>query len=159
QSIGLGTLWMAWTEDMRIDLARDLHAGRKAALQALAGVVGQQRRAAAVGSGTAELVNKVLGFFAVGDEPGGVPAAEVFGAARKSAMTEDAMLWLREEYGKGKAEFLHPGGPAPLALPGLPETRARVYVLGPPEDPVLIRQADPKGGEVYDKAMAAAVEA
>src|SRR5262249_31095908 len=31
--------------------------------------------------------------------------------------------------------------------------------LGPPEDSVLIRRSDPQGDEVYDKAMAAALEA
>jgi hypothetical protein len=154
RSIDLGVLWMAWTEDLRIDLARNLHAGRKAALRALAAAA-HHHFAGRAESETAGLVNKVLGFFAVGDGDEGIPAADVF-AAKKSVMTEEAMLWLKDVYGKGKTEFLHPGGPSPRSLPGV---NARVYVLGPPEDPVLIRQADPRGDEVYHKSMAAAVEA
>jgi hypothetical protein len=155
-AIELGALWMPWTEDMRVKLARDLHAAKKAALRALAAVAGHEHLAAADLSAAAGLVNKVLGFFAVGDGDGGLPAAEAF-AAKKSLRTEEAMLWLRDEYGKGKTQFLHPGGPTPLKMPGVPD--ARVYVLGPPEDSVLIRRANPQGDEVYDKAMAAAIEA
>ena len=143
KTIGLGVLWMAWTEDLRIDLARQLHSGRKTALRALA-TVAHQHFGDRSDDETAALVNKVLGFFAVGAGDG-LAAAEVF-AAKKSVMTEEAMLWLKNEYGKGKTEFLHPGGPAPLVLPVTPE--ARVYVLGPPEDSVLIRLSDPKGDEV-----------
>jgi hypothetical protein len=158
ESIELGTLWMAWTEDMTVPLARDLHAGKKAAVQALAGVASHAHLPATGSSSGIDLVHKALGFFAIGAGDGGLAAADVFGATeKKSPMTEVAMTWLREEYGKGKAEFLHPGGPAPLTLPGVPG--ARVYVLGPPEDPVLIRRSDPQGDEVYDKAMAAAVQA
>src|SRR5262249_40463582 len=106
QTIELGTLWMAWTEDLQIPLAQELHAGKKAALRPLAGAADHPPLSAADESDASGLVRKVLGFFAVGD--GGIPAAEVFGA-KKSLMTEEAMLWLRDVYGKGKTEFLHPG--------------------------------------------------
>src|SRR5262249_27143474 len=48
---------------------------------------------------------------------------------------------------------------APLTWDGVPD--ARVYILGPPEDPELIKRYNPSasGEEVYPKAMAAAIEA
>jgi hypothetical protein len=58
---------------------------------------------------------------------------------------------------KGKTEFLHPGD-GPLELDGV--EGARIYVLGPPEDDVLIRRYNPtsRTAKVYPRALAAAVE-
>ncbi len=145
KEIALETLWMAWTENLNLKLAKDLHNGRKAARAALAGAL-EQMQGLGADSETRDLIRKVLDFF--GDP--------VFGA--KSVQTEDAMTWIREHYGKGKTKFLHPGD-GPLTFDGVPD--ARVYVLGPPEDPVLIKRYNPSasGSEVYPRAMAAAIEA
>lgn len=152
--IALDALWMAWTEDLSIPLAKDLHEGRKAARAALAHAVTKMQGIAA-SDGTRTTVQKVLDFF--GGPVGGSPfgASSVFAA--KSVLTEEAMEWIRDVYGKGKTNFLHPGD-GPLALKGVSD--ARVYVLGPPEDPTLIKMYNPSasGEEVYPKAMAAAIE-
>lgn len=159
EKIELGALWMAWTENRSLPLARDLHEGKKAALAALSQALTRMQGLAAKGANT-ELVGKVLDFFGgpAGEpaaEPGLAAAAGVFGA-KKSMQTEEAMTWIRETYGKGKTRFLQPGE-SPLALDGVEGTR--VYVLGPPEDPDLIKRSNPTGDEVYPKAMAAAIEA
>ena len=150
EEIELGTLWMAWTENRRIPLARDLQDGRKAARAALRKALNRMQ---ADGSTTA-LVRKVLDFFGDGSEA----PSEGMGVlgAKKSVKTEEAMDWLQESYGKGKTRYLRPGED-PLALEGV--SGVRVYVLGPPEDPDLIKRSDPTGHEVYPKAMAAAIEA
>lgn len=159
KEIGLGELWMAWTENRRIPLARDLQDGRKAARAALRQALTRMQGLA--DSGTRDLVGKVLDFF--GGEAAGSPAMP--GApsgglgllgAKKSVKTEEAMDWIQESYGKGKTRYLRPGE-EPLTLEGVKD--ARVYVLGPPEDPDLIKRSDPTGDEVYPKAMAAAMEA
>jgi hypothetical protein len=111
------------------------------------------------------LVGNLLDFFgglvegpkeALAGEGMGVAGAAPLGV-RKSVQTDEAMLWIKETYGKGKTQFLQPGD-GPLQLDGVPD--ARVYVLGPPEDPELIKHYNPSasGAEVYPKAMAAALE-
>ncbi len=67
------------------------------------------------------------------------------------------MEWIRDTYGKGKREFLLPGE-CPKTLDGV--EGARIYILGPPEDQVLIRRHEPSSttAQVYPKAMAAALE-
>ena len=152
QEIALEKLWMAWTENLTIPLARDLHEGRKAARVALAQAFGRMQGLAA--EGTPALVAKVLDFFGGADEGGESEGMGLLGA-KKSVKTEDAMRWLRETYGKEKTRFLHPCED-PLSLEGVSDVR--VYVLGPPEDPDLIKRSDPTGHEVYPKAMAMAME-
>ncbi|HEX3126396.1 MAG TPA: hypothetical protein VH394_03630 [Thermoanaerobaculia bacterium] len=157
--IKLGELWMAWTEDLRISLARDLHEGRVAARNALAQALTRMQGFGAQ-SATAELVGKMLDFFgppveAQASAGMGAAGGNVFGA-KKSVQTEESMEWLRDTYGKDRTRFLKPGEDT-LSLSGV--SGVRVYVLGPPEDSVLIKRTDPSGDEVYPKAMAAAVEA
>ncbi len=163
EQIDLGALWLAWTENLSIPLARDLHEGRKAARVALNQAFARMQGLAAQ-SDTADLVGKVLDFFGGPSEeeapaPGLGAAGALFGA-KKSVKTEAAMTWLRDSYGKDKTgkdrtRFLEPGGSA-VELDGVPD--ARVYVLGPPEDSVLIKRSDPTGEEVYPKAMEMAIE-
>jgi hypothetical protein len=162
KDIRLEKLWMAWTENLSIKLARDLHEGRRAARAALDHALARMRQAQGMGAGAEveELAQKVLDFF--GDPidgrppgPAGSFGAVAFGA--KSRQTEEAMNWIKDTYGKDKTEFLHPGD-GPLTFDGVPD--ARVYVLGPPEDAALIKRYNPtaSGAEVYPKAMAAAIE-
>lgn len=156
EQIKLGELWMAWTEDLRIPLALELHEGRVAARAALAQALTRMKGFGEAKRQTAELVEKMLDFFGDSVE---TPDTAVLGAAlgaKKSFQTEEAMKWLRDEYGKDRTHFLQPGE-SPVVLPGV--SGVRVYVLGPPEDAVLIKRSDPTGDEVYPKAMAAAVEA
>jgi hypothetical protein len=157
KEIELGELWMAWTEDMRIPMARDLNEGRVAARAALAQSLTRMQGLGAQAA-TAELVGKMLDFFGESEETpaaAGTGMGAAFGA-KKSFQTEASMKWLRDTYGKDRTRFLQPGE-SPLILGGV--GGVRVYVLGPPEDSVLIKRTNPTGDEVYPKAMAAAVEA
>jgi glyoxylase-like metal-dependent hydrolase (beta-lactamase superfamily II) len=163
----LKKLWMAWTENLSIPLARNLHDGRRAMRVALTNaftkIQGMQTEAKKLGldvphSDGAELVGKALDFFGGEIDDPDAPPGPGMGAAKKSIQTEDAMVWLRDTYGKGKTEFLHPGD-GPIELNGVAD--ARVYVLGPPEDDTLIRRYNPSSAtaKVYPKGMAAAAEA
>jgi hypothetical protein len=159
KEIELKELWMAWTEDLRIPLARDLNEGRTAARAALAQSLTRMQGLGAQAA-TAELVGKMLDFFGgTVETPEMAPSTGAFGAvfgAKKSFQTEESMRWLRDTYGKDRTRFLQPGE-SPLSLTDV--SGVRVYVLGPPEDSALIKRTDPSGDEVYPKAMAAAVEA
>ncbi len=162
KEIKLGTLWMAWTENMNLKLAKDLHNGRKAARHALSHAL-EQMQGMGAGGGTHDLIRNVLDFFGapVTAPPNGAEDSPAFAAgdfAAKSFQTEEAMTWIRDHYGKDKTKFLHPGD-GPLTFAGVHD--ARIYILGPPEDPILIKRYNPSasGTEVYPKAMAAAIEA
>ena len=162
EQIALGRLWLAWTENLALPLARDLHEGRKAARLALGEALERMHGLSAGAPGAAgnhetrELIGKVLDFFGDSVAPNEAAAGEAAFGAKKSTQTEEAMTWVREEYGKDRARFLHPGD-GPVTLEGVAD--ARVYILGPPEDPTLIRRDKPQGDEVYPRAMAAAIEA
>jgi hypothetical protein len=58
--------------------------------------------------------------------------------------------------GQSKPEYLRPG--RILDLPGLPKDTVRAYVLGPPRDTESLYRKDPRAGESYDHALAAAAE-
>lgn len=165
KEIELGALWMAWTEDPENPLAKSLQEGRKAAAMALLGALnrihGLQAEASA---GSRDLMIKVLDFFgldhrALSDSGMHLSAerSDLFGA--RSLQSSETMTWIRESYGKGKVKFLRPcerGIPEPLD--GV--SNVRVYVLGPPEDPTLIRRSNPsaEGTEVFPKSPAMASE-
>jgi hypothetical protein len=166
KQIKLGQLWMAWTENMNLKLAKDLHNGRKAARHALTNALKQMQGMGASG-GTHDLIRNVLEFFGEpvtvkskgdDDSPEASQAFAVADFAAKSFQTEEAVTWIRDHYGKGKTKFLHPGD-GPISLGGVRD--ARIYILGPPEESVLIKRYNPSasGKEVYPKAMAAAIEA
>lgn len=160
--IEIRRLWLAWTENLDLPLARELDSNRKtmrlALLEALNRIEPLELK-----SQDHLLIEGLLGFFGVPVEKaaaaspgsGPAPAGTPFAAAKKSVMTEEVMEWLRLVYGKDRTQFLHPGE-EPLTFDGVSD--ARVYVLGPPEDRELIRRSDPLGNEVYPKGMAAAIE-
>jgi hypothetical protein len=173
QQIDLRKLWMAWTENLDIPLAKDLHDGRRAARAALTNALtrmqGLKSQGLAASTDACALVGNLLDFFGgpvkeaspgagLGVAAGATGAATAAFGAKKSVKTEEAMLWIKETYGKGKAQFLQPGD-GPLPLEGV--SAARIYVLGPPEDPDLIKRYNPSasGDEVYPRALAAAIEA
>jgi hypothetical protein len=56
--------------------------------------------------------------------------------------------------GKAKPQYLLPG--RTLEMPGLPAGSVRIHVLGPPRNYDLLYRKDPKKGESYDHALAAA---
>src|SRR5262249_9981300 len=70
-------------------------------------------------------------------------------AGRKTTRT--AMDWVKSRAAATRPRFLEPGM-TPLTIPGV--DGVRVYVLGPPRNPKLLRRSDPskRASEVYELA-------
>jgi hypothetical protein len=134
----IGEVWLAWTEDPADDLARELAERRGKAAAAVEGAV--RRLAGAYDAATRHAVQRlkaVLGF--IGEQ----------GVAGRNT-TAQAMEPVKRREG-ARLRYFKPGG-KPVELPGA--EGVRVYVLGPPRDPKLLRKSDPgaRAGEVYELA-------
>nr|WP_156942074.1 hypothetical protein [Mesorhizobium sp. LNHC220B00] len=129
KKLSVDNVWVAWTEDPGDELANQLRGERQQAVETL-----RLAGAALTLSGdatNAEAVDGLLGFF----------------GAAGGASTEDA---LRLAMGKGKVRYCRPTDqPIELADP-----EVRLYLLGPPHDPTLIRKTLPsaKAPETYGLA-------
>ena len=137
--IGVGELWLAWTEDPDHELAMKLRRGREATLRALAQAHLRLRAAA---PDDADALQSVLEF----SGPLAASGQQSLGAA---------LEYVRKKVSRPR--YCRPGE-EPLALPGV--DGVRVYVLGPPEDEKLIKKSDPTktGREVYELAASADVD-
>lgn len=131
-------LWLAWTEDERNPLARQLRAEREKKKQAAAlaiktaGERGLTRQA--------ERMSELLGLF------GAKAGATAGGSAGDDAGgTAGALAYLRT---KKCPPTILPTGGKPLSVPGV--DGVRIYVLGPPEDREALKRTDPSRGEGYE---------
>lgn len=124
-------VWLAWTENPRNPLARELRSRRRQALEGLRMALGH---AALDPHQFTRRIESICAFF--GEDLG-------FGAR---ATTEDALAWVKQQWKNHR--YCEPGG-TPLRIDGL--DNVRFYVLGPPADPVYIRKSRPSssGGQVY----------
>ena len=137
--IGVGELWLAWTEDPDHELAMKLRRGREVTLRALAQAHLRLRAAAPDDADALQSVLEVSGPLAAAGQ-------QSLGAA---------LEYVRKKVSRPR--YCRPGE-EPLALPGV--DGVRVYVLGPPEDEKLIKKSDPTktGREVYELAASADVD-
>lgn len=142
RDIGVKQVWLSWLDDPRSRLAgriADDHAALRVALTRTARLAGNS------GSQPMRRLHEVLGFYGT-----------VLGAAATGdppALPADAMKRLRK-LGAEPPRYMSPG--EVIDLPGLPANAVRVYVLGPPRDTELLYRKDPRSGESYDHALAAA---
>src|ERR1700694_5500121 len=136
-SLNVGSVWVAWTEDPSNPLARKLKGAQALRIQALTNVV---TKFTDLGLGMKQGISEILGFFGeVGDNL----------SAAGSSTTESALDYVTS---KAKVRFCRPGELA-IELNALPGVR--FYILGPPEDPDLIKQSNPsrKNSEVYESNL------
>jgi hypothetical protein len=138
-TVEVGEVWLAWTEDPDDELATELRQHKKKALDgivAAAKLAGDGKTPAA--QRTARQLDALLNF--QGD----------LGAAGTKT-TAKALEWVKNR--QAQIKYLRPGEQL-FDLPGLPGLR--VYVLGPPHDRKLIKRSDPskKHPEVYELAGA-----
>lgn len=136
-TVEVGEVWLAWTEDPDDELAAELRKHKK---QALDGIVAAAKLAnngrTAAAQRTARQLDALLNF--QGD----------LGAAGTKT-TAKALQWVKDK--QTQIRYLRPGEQL-FDLPGL--AGLRVYVLGPPHDRRLIKRSDPskKHPEVYELA-------
>lgn len=140
KSLTVREVWMAWTEDPKDDLGKELRKRRTVAKRAaekaaqrltLAGDLGARRTASRVGA----LLNFFGGLGVAGSE------------ARKT--TSGALDWAKQRP-RARLRFLHPG--ETTEVPGV--RAGRVYVLGPPHEKKQLKRSDPskRHSEVYELA-------
>ena len=123
----VGEVWLAWTEDPADDLARELADRRRKAAAAvdraarkLAGTADPEARRAA------QRLNGLLEFH-----------GELGVAGRET--TAKVMDWVKGRE-NARLRYFKPGG-EPVQAPGA--DCVRVYVLGPPRDPKMLRKSNP----------------
>jgi len=136
--LSISEVWLAWTEKPGDDLADQLREHKKKARKAVDAALQKLKLSAAPAAKTAIMALNALSQFS-GDFGAGV-----------SYSTAEAMTWARERTG-ARVRWLTPGDD-PLPIPGL--DGVRVFVLGPPRDPKLLRKSDPskRAPEVYQLA-------
>lgn len=130
--LDIGEVWVAWTEDRQNPLANQLRQSRQQSARALWKVAHHMKLN---GDSRADALEEVLSFY--GD----------FSAVAK-ASTAEQMQFIQS---LGTVRFCRPGQP-PVSLPNTPEVRT--YVLGPPEDELLLKRSNPKKGQVYEQSIA-----
>jgi metallo-beta-lactamase superfamily protein len=119
--LAVGAVWVAWTEDPKDDLANQLRTELGAARQKLAACASALR---AVDDGaTAEALEDI--------------ALIPLGAAALSSRSTKAAF--DKVKARGNVRMCRPSD-APFEIPG---ANARIYALGPPHDPTLIRRINP----------------
>lgn len=128
--------WLGWTENPGDDLARKLGRERDQALVALRRSVDQLHLAGA--SEAADEISGILSFF---------------GAAKGGPTAEDALAQVRKIAGSN-LQYRDPEKDGPIALG---DTRATLYVLGPPRDEKKLGKTLPSKSspETYGLAEAA----
>jgi hypothetical protein len=138
-TLEVGEVWLAWTEDPQDELANELRARKQKRLNGLvAAATLVQGPETPLAQRTALQLDALLGF-----------QGDLGAAATKT--TSAALEWVKGR--QAPIKYLRPGDQF-FDLPGLPGIR--VYVLGPPHDSRLIKQSDPSKAhpEVYELAAA-----
>jgi hypothetical protein len=139
----IGEVWYAWTEDPGNQLGQKLHRERAAKVKAVSMASAALSRFS--GSELAEQrsteLATLLGFFGLG-------LAEARAGTGTIGKTRAAFEYLSNRPGV-RTRYRHPREGA-ITLKGVPGVR--VFVLGPPEDEVLIKKSRPtkSGREVYE---------
>lgn len=133
ERLKVGKVWLAWTEDPADPLAAQLRNERKDAIAALQIAANTLRMSGGeAAAGDADTIADMLGFF----------------GAAGSGTTSDALNKVKS---MASVRYCRPSDP-PIDL-GNPA--ARIYVLGPPPDPKLIRKTLPgkNSPEAYGLAL------
>jgi hypothetical protein len=148
EKIGVDQVWLSWLDDPGDGMAQNIGADHHnlkmhlaKARDALALQLPPRSKDRPLAKHSLEVLNDVLGFhgaFAAGMPPD-LPAEGVK---------------VLKKIGKQAPRYLHPG--QTLEMPGLPAGSVKIHVLGPPRDHDLLYRKDPKKGESYDHALAAA---
>ena len=143
--LSIDQAWFAWTEDPEDDVANDL---RKKFKDKLLGLVGARNRFAAAGDvKQAERLDDFISFEFGGDDDRAFQPAQMetmLGAAGGGSANKRSMQIFKDR--ANDVRYLRPHEEI-MTLPGKEDTR--VFVLGPPKDPDLLKTLDPEGDEEF----------
>ena len=144
-TIQIDDLWLAWTEDPDDPVAQELRQRYDKHIRAMFGVVNQLR---AAGQSNADSLGALMDFeYSQGPRLGAAAGDGI------SAPIPFLRSWSKRKLLRSQ-DYLRPGQP-PLTLPGV--KGIKIYVLGPPKTPKMLRLLERKS-ELYPE-MAAASEA
>jgi beta-lactamase superfamily II metal-dependent hydrolase len=139
--------WLAWTEDPEDDIANDLRTKFK---DKLVGLIGARMRLAAAGEQEeARKLDEFIAFeFGGDDDVSFTPQqmAAMLGAAKGGGMSANKKSMKLFKDLANDVRFLRPHEEI-AKLRGTQDVR--VFVLGPPRDPELLKTLDPEGGEEF----------
>jgi beta-lactamase superfamily II metal-dependent hydrolase len=143
RDMGIDQVWLSWLDDPQDRMARDLGEAHNNLTLQLAAV--RDRLASSpinvAGLRAFEVLTDVLGFSG-------------WRAAGEPPQTPAKGMAILKDIGERPPMYLRPG--RTLEMPGLPKGTVRAHVLGPPRSPELLRRTNPRAGESYDHALAAA---
>jgi hypothetical protein len=139
--------WFAWTEDPEDDIANDL---RKKFKDKLVGLIGARMKLAAAGDQKeAQKLDEFIAFEFGGDDDVSFSPqqmAAMLGAAKGGGMSANKKSMKLFKDLANDVRFLRPHE-------GVEKLRGtqdvRVFVLGPPRDPELLKTLDPEGSEEF----------
>lgn len=145
QKIEIGEVWYAWTEDPQHELGQRLRNERAEKVAALTQAVGALGKIAnsPLAVARAKGIGNILGFFGLSTAANGTQGEPI-------GKTRAAFEYLMKRPGI-KTRFCYPDK-APISLGDVENVRA--FVLGPPQNEVLIKKSAPtkSGREVYEMA-------
>jgi len=148
--IAIDEAWFAWTEDPDDDLANDLRKKWKDKLLGL--LAARNRLQAAADVDEVRRVDRFLASELGGEQEAfdGATAGALLAAAGDPAnsLNKKSMKLFKDRASKG-VKFIRPHEQI-LTVPGV--KNVRVFALGPPRDPALLKKLDPEGGEAFHLA-------
>lgn len=141
--------WMAWTEDPSDDVAEELRRRHKDVLVGLVAARDQLKLAVGAGDSAVHRIDALLSLEFGGERSDGAFAA----ADPAQSVNKQAMKLVRDKAREQRGvKYLRPG----QEVLTVPETDGvRVYVLGPPRDPDLLKDEDPVGSEGFPRGDSA----
>lgn len=136
KEIGADQVWLSWLDDPEDEQAIQIANGERKLTKKLQLIDEKISSSLFMKETTAEHIKDILGFYGL--------ANEIVGAA---PVTPQLGLDNMRKLGK-EVRYLEPG--ESHELPGVPEGKVKVHVLGPPRDNNLLFSNHPKKGESYD---------
>lgn len=127
-------VWLAWTEDMTDDRAKELNKRKKALQQALGLACDKLKLMADSGDGSSAVAHQRLDRWLMWDDVEPLAAVD----DEKLSTCEQAIRLLEKSL-EAKVDYLRPG--QRMSLSGVKDTR--VYALGPPREDAHLKKSDP----------------
>ncbi|NIP55873.1 MAG: MBL fold metallo-hydrolase [Phycisphaerae bacterium] len=148
--IEVDRFWVAWTEKVGDPQADRLRRKRGAARKIIQKAVEKIRK-----RGIAAFADQLTGLLDFESLATDTPLLGAKAKTKKRASSNEVALEMLKQ-NADKVEYCEPG--ETLKLPGVRSTRARVYVLGPPRDEVLLKRDKPAKGASRETYLAGRAE-